>query len=642
MFKKFVCRISVVIAILAILIVNPVEAESLYTRGPNFNVSFNPEGGSQVGHDVNIHIKVDSANPGATRISVSCGGISKGETSEVEFDSSWRTGDCPAGNANVNICTKAPDDPNWQDPNCADFGYQLTAPPPPAGPSRGPNISVFSFSPESATVGDNVNIHIRVDSGNPGATTLTVGCGSITKNETSEVEFDSSWNTSACGDGNISVRVCSRATDDPNWSNANCTDRNYSLAPKQVAVPAPTANLWVDSDKITTGSCTYLHWNSSDANSAEIDGGGVNLSGDLQVCPPVTKKYSLTVHGNGGDASRNLTVVVSGSPQSPNVADYFSTKDLIDINGNLYVIVNGEKRHIPNPETLDALGISRGMIDNKGFSASDLNKIPTGQDVPDVNRDKAGFDAFKAKYFANLSPIVPNQNPAVTIPTPVITTTTGGQVQVIPNGPQGLASDGECPASPAVLTVGGQAEIADRDLNLRPRPNVDTDPLTIIPNFAQVQVVDGPRCKQEVRWYMVEYKGVQGWAAEVGTGGEYHMYPVVVVQPVATVVPQAEVPLVVTIPTVVPTQPESQLQPTEKQCFKGQSLGWRDGHHFVSFKVDIVANDWDIEDPWWVPDAQLWAFPNGEGYAEGGFPWLDWLPVIYSAGVYKLCGTPSQ
>ena len=252
MFRK-ICLTAVILIGILSSITSPVDAGSMYTHGPNFNVSFNPQGSAQVGHDVNIHIKVDSANPGATRINVSCGGISKGETSEVEFDSSWRTGDCPAGNANVNICTKASDDPNWQDPNCADYSYQLTSPSPPAGPSRGPNISVFSFSPESATIGDNVNIHIRVDSNNPGATTITVGCGSITKNETSEVEFDSNWSTSNCGDGNISVRVCSRATDDPTWSNATCSDRNYYLAPKQVAIPAPTANLWVDSDKITTG-----------------------------------------------------------------------------------------------------------------------------------------------------------------------------------------------------------------------------------------------------------------------------------------------------------------------------------------------------------------------------------------------------
>ncbi len=535
MLKQFVWRILVVLTLVLGLFTN---VESVSALGTPEIVSISPPSGSQVGSNVCIRARV-AWDADFRSMRIRFGNEGWNESAEIEFERCFGTGHLAAGWYTIRVeVAKVNED--WNSATATETGYELTAPPPPAGPSRGPNISVFSFSPESATVGDNVNIHIRVDSSNPGATTITVGCGNLTKNETSEVEFDSNWNTSSCGDGNSNIRVCSRATDDPNWSNASCTDRNYYLAPKQVSVPAPTANLWVDSDNIITGSCTYLHWSSSNANSAEIDGESVNLNGDLQVCPPVTKKYSFVVHGAGGDSSRNLTVVVSGSPQSPNVADYFSTKDLININGNLFVIVNGEKRHIPNPETLDALGISRGMIDNKGFSASDLNKIPTGQDIPDVSRDKAGFDAFKARYFANLAPIVPNQNSATTVPL-----ITGGQVQVIPNGPQGLASDGECPASPTVLSVGGQAEIAGRDLNLRPRPNVDTDPLTIIPNFAQVIVVDGPRCKQEVRWFMVEYKGVQGWAAEVGTGGEYHMYPVVVdIQPTPTVVPQVEVPLI--------------------------------------------------------------------------------------------------
>ena len=99
MFAKNVWRVLITMAFMAILIVNQANAESLYTHGPNFSLSFSPGGGAQVGQDVNIHIKVDSANPGATKINVSCGGVSKGETSEVEFDSTWRTGDCPGGNA---------------------------------------------------------------------------------------------------------------------------------------------------------------------------------------------------------------------------------------------------------------------------------------------------------------------------------------------------------------------------------------------------------------------------------------------------------------------------------------------------------------------------------------------------------------
>lgn len=93
----------------------------------------------------------------------------------------------------------------------------------------------------------------------------------------------------------------------------------------------------------------------------------------------------------------------------------FEQSDVIDIRGNIYVIttipIDGaltiEKRHVPNPDTLDALGISRGVIDNKGRSNAELEEIPLGLDIPDVNRDKAGFDAFKAKYFPNTIPIKP-------------------------------------------------------------------------------------------------------------------------------------------------------------------------------------------------------------------------------------------
>lgn len=109
---------------LTIAFASPVFAQSL---GPDFNVIFNPDGSATVGQDVNIHIKVDSANPGAAKISVACGGVSKTESSEVEFDSTWHTGNCFPGTINISICTKAADDPSWKNPNCRNFIYRLSA-----------------------------------------------------------------------------------------------------------------------------------------------------------------------------------------------------------------------------------------------------------------------------------------------------------------------------------------------------------------------------------------------------------------------------------------------------------------------------------------------------------------------------------
>ena len=154
MFGKYVWRVLIVGALIALAVVNSAKASNFLTHGPNFNASFNPSNNAQVGQDVNIHIKVNSTNPGATRISVGCGGVSKAETSEVEFDSIWHTSNCGAGSTSISICTKAPDDPNWQDPNCNNFRYLLLAnnsstksqsQPQPQGPSQ-PGTSNRSIS----------------------------------------------------------------------------------------------------------------------------------------------------------------------------------------------------------------------------------------------------------------------------------------------------------------------------------------------------------------------------------------------------------------------------------------------------------------------------------------------------------------
>ncbi len=395
----------------------PVRAQ---TAGPSFDVSFNPSGSQTIGNSVNIHIKVNSPNPGATRMNVSCGGVSKGETSEVEFDSTWNTNGCSAGSQQITIEARSPDDPNWSAANTQRFNYSLTGGQPPAeptpeqpqGPSKGPNISTLELSPSGgANVGDQVDIHIRVDSGNPGATKINVSCGSISKVETSEIDFHSTWYTKGCPGGQARVDVYSRAVDDPNWTNPSSASKGYNLTAPP-SYNAPTANFWADTESIQLGQCTYLHWNTSDADSVEIDGNRVGTSGDKQICPTVTTRYTLTAKGPGGTAERNVTVVVKNQPKQNSVASSFNTGDVINIGGNIYVIVNGERRLVPNPETLDALGITRSMINNRGFSDAQLNTIPQGPDIPDVNRDPSDFQEFKNWILPNLNPIVPESTPA--------------------------------------------------------------------------------------------------------------------------------------------------------------------------------------------------------------------------------------
>jgi hypothetical protein len=417
--SKNLCRFLVFAILLTIAgLAGNAEPVRAQTAGPSFEVSFNPSGGQSVGNSVNIHIKVNSSNPGATRMNVSCGGVSKGETSEVEFDSTWHTDGCSAGTQQITIQARSPDDPNWSAPNTQTFNYSLTggqppaeptSPPQPQGPSKGPNISTLELSPSGgAKVGDQVDIHIRVDSGNPGATKINVSCGTISKVETSEVDFHSTWYTNGCPGGQARVDVLSRAVDDPNWSNPSSASKSYNLTAPPA--DAPTANLSVDADTIQQGQCTTLRWNTSNANDVRIDGNGVSASGNKQICPNVTTRYTLVAKGPGGTAERNVTVVVKSQPKQNSVASSFNTGDVIDIGGSIYVIVNGERRHVPNPETLDALGITRSMINNRGFSDAQLNTIPQGPDIPDVKRDPSGFQEFKNWIFPNLSPIVPAES----------------------------------------------------------------------------------------------------------------------------------------------------------------------------------------------------------------------------------------
>jgi hypothetical protein len=90
----------------------------------------------------------------------------------------------------------------------------------------------------------------------------------------------------------------------------------------------------------------------------------------------------------------------------------FKQSDVIDMGGNIYVITidgtdTAQRRHVPNPDTLDALGIPRSKVDNRGQSYTELEAIKIGADIPDVDRDYMGFVAFKDKYFPNTTPIKP-------------------------------------------------------------------------------------------------------------------------------------------------------------------------------------------------------------------------------------------
>lgn len=195
----------------------------------------------------------------------------------------------------------------------------LSAPPPPPPPPPGPAISQVIFNPSGgAEVGQTVEIHVKVESSNPGAIRIFVPCGSVAHFEHTVPEYDTTWSTGGCGEGSQNVRVCARHVDDPNWENPTCTDRSYTLTPPPPPPqPAPTASFWANASSIQQGECTWLHWQTTNATTVDIDGTAVATSGDWSVCPTVTKHYSLKAVGPGGEATRSLSIVVSSSVPPP-------------------------------------------------------------------------------------------------------------------------------------------------------------------------------------------------------------------------------------------------------------------------------------------------------------------------------------
>ena len=378
-------------------------------------VSVDPGSPQPVGTSVSVHATVSWDND-FRAIRICFGGTNYcQEQGSPDITRTFDTSGLSAGTYQIIVQVASKSDTSWSNPNSTSTSFELTAAlsqsptdtPIPPSPPKGPSLSTFDVNPSSAIVGDQISIHIVVNSSNPGATKLNVSCGGVSKNETSEIDFTSTWNTSGCPSGIATVTSISRDVNDPNWTNPYTLTRTITLSAVQVPNPVPSANFNADSTNIMSGQCTYLHWSTSNTTGVDIDGTTVDNSGSTQVCPTVTKKYTLTAHGAGGDANRNITIIVTAQPLAPAVVDSFRTGDIINIGGNIQVIISGIRRLIPNPDTLDALGISRRQIDNRGFSDFDLNTIPKGSNIPDVDRDYSGFIDFKNSYFPNSIPIIP-------------------------------------------------------------------------------------------------------------------------------------------------------------------------------------------------------------------------------------------
>lgn len=176
----------------------------------------------------------------------------------------------------------------------------------------------------------------------------------------------------------------------------------------------------------------------------------------------------------------------------------FSTK-VIQIGNDVFVIVDGSRRLVPNPQTLDALGITRDWINNKGLSESDLNAIPRGPDIPDVTVDPGGFNAFKSLTSHQQTRLSIIQ----TIPVHQINHKHRYQMTCVQIGGTDISV-----GMIAVITVDG--------LNVRSRPGLDQTVMFICPVEPLVSVISGPQCKDSHRWWEIGTNGQSGWSSEIG------------------------------------------------------------------------------------------------------------------------------
>jgi len=119
----------------------------------------------------------------------------------------------------------------------------------------------------------------------------------------------------------------------------------------------------VDDSFINEGDSTTLRWNTSSADSAEIDQGigGVSVDGSRSISPTVTTTYKLTATNTHGSVDASLTVDVGNQPSAT-------------ITATPTVINSGESTQI-EWSTVDATSIS--ITPDIGVSSSQVNGTRT-------------------------------------------------------------------------------------------------------------------------------------------------------------------------------------------------------------------------------------------------------------------------
>lgn len=93
------------------------------------------------------------------------------------------------------------------------------------------------------------------------------------------------------------------------------------------------------------------------------------------------------------------------------------------------------------------------------------------------------------------------------------------------SGSSGSSSSSSCPTASTKLSVGQLAVIDVDTLNVRSSAGLSAGIQRKLNKGNVVSVISGPQCRDNYRWWEIGNSGWAGWAAEVGSNGEYHLLP---------------------------------------------------------------------------------------------------------------------
>jgi len=204
-------------------------------------------------------------------------------------------------------------------------------------------------------------------------------------------------------------------------ANALCPPPKPTPPPAEVrqAPPAPpSASIAAGPSTIDSGACSTLTWATSGATDTSIDNGvgSVSASGNKQVCPTSTTRYTVTANGPGGSRTDSTTVTVNakGAP-APTPTDRLTIH--VNFDTNKYVIRKADLDDLKKAEAFvrkySTCKIEiDGHTDSTGNDAiNDPLSVNRANAVKDwlVEHGATSADHITTKGFGSHNPIASNK-----------------------------------------------------------------------------------------------------------------------------------------------------------------------------------------------------------------------------------------